>query len=114
MALDTFTPNPPPSPGTKLSRDIKTRKAEFGDGYTQEGPDGSNPIKRKISLTWDVLLPEQQAAIVTFLEGHITTPFYYTPANGITRKWKCVGVEETFDTPFTLTANLEQYFGLEA
>lgn len=115
MALDTFNPPVAPSPGTKYAPEIKTKNASFGDGYTQEMPDGSNYIRRKVNLTWDTLLESQADAIIAFLEAHTAgTPFYYAMRDGVTRKWKCNTFDRTWDSPNQVTATFEQYFGLES
>lgn len=114
MALDTFVPATAPSPGTKLNPTVKTKKAEFGDGFTQEMPDGSNFIQRKPELTWSGLLEAQADAMIAFFDAHAGgTPFYYALRDGVTRKWKCNVYNRTWTTPNQVTATFEQYFGLE-
>jgi phage-related protein len=114
MALDTFVPPIAPSPGTKYNPTIRVKKAEFGDGYTAEMPDGSNHIQRKADLTWDSLLEAQADTIIAFLEAHCGgTAFYYALRDGVVRRWKCDVFSRTWQTPNQVTATLEQYFGLE-
>lgn len=115
MALDTFVPPIKQSPGTKYSPTVKLKKAEFGDGYTQVYPDGTNFIRRSVNLTWDSLLEAQANQIVTFLEAHAGgIPFYYAMRDGVTRKWTCSVFDRTWDSPNKVTATFEQYFGLES
>lgn len=77
-----FTPDPPPSPGTEDKPEFKLLESEFGDGYTQSAPEGLNHIRRVLTLTWDLLLPAQSAAMMTFIRNRKgTDPFYYTPSD---------------------------------
>lgn len=91
MALETFTPPVPPSPGTENRPEFKLLKAEFGDGYTQVTRDGMNHMRKVLSLNWDTLLPEQAREIIDFLERHGgDTAFYYTPSDEtVPIKWTC-------------------------
>lgn len=113
MALNTFNPPYAPSPGTKYAPEIKKKRAEFGDGYVLEMPDGSNPIKRKPKLTWDTLTEDEAQAIVDFFEAHVAIPFYYALRDGVTRKWLLTSFDRTFGTPNEVIAEFEQYFGLD-
>jgi phage-related protein len=116
MALNTFTPNPPPSPGTTNEPKLKLLKAEFGDGYTQTTRDGLNHIRRTMTLRWQLLTPTQAATLESFFVGQGgDTPFYYTPTNEVSavrwtcEKWNKTGIEAGFQE---FTANLEQSFNL--
>lgn len=117
MALQTFSPPIPPSPGTTAKPKLKLLKAEFGDGYTQSARDGLNHIRKTLSLEWEILLPDQAKQITDFFElqgGDI--PFYYTPSDETTPiKWTC----EEWDDKRTdgglrnVTCTFEQSFSLE-
>jgi phage-related protein len=114
--LQTFNPPVPPSPGTKAKPEIKLLKADFGDGYTQSGPEGLNHIRRTLALQWDVLLPEQCADIIAFFEARGGfEPFWYTPSDETTPdRWTC---EEWDDVRGTgglrsATATLKESFAL--
>lgn len=116
MALATFTPPIPPSPGTKTSRKLRILTVEFGDGYTQETRDGLNHIRKSITLEWKVLLPADLATIDTFFttQGG-DTPFYYTPSDESTPiKWTCKDWSDTRDKAGMrgIRATLEQSFSL--
>jgi phage-related protein len=90
MALATFTPDPPPSPGTKRKPKLKILKADFGDGYTQPTPDGLNFIRRTISLQWNLLTPAQADALEAFFVANVTLPFWYQPSDeSAPGKWTC-------------------------
>ncbi len=117
MAIPTFTPPKPPSPGTERKPELKIKTTEFGDGYTQETADGLNHIRRTISLTWETLTPTERNTIDSFMTergGYL--PFYYTPSDESTPvKWTC---KEWGDRSGkmgfkTFSATFKQYFGLE-
>jgi phage-related protein len=87
----TFNPPIPPSPGTRQEREVKLLVASFGDGYEQTVPDGVNHMRRKLSLNWDSLLPNQADQIDLFLREHMGyLPFYYTPSDeAVPVAWTC-------------------------
>lgn len=90
MAIETFVPPIPPSPGTSNKPEFKVLEAEFGDGYTQAGADGLNNIRDVLSLEWETLTPAQAEAIITFIRRQYgARPFWYTPSNGVRQKWTC-------------------------
>ncbi len=114
MALDTFAPPLRQSPGTKIDTTFKTKKAEFGDGYTQELEDGINSVKDVVSLTWDTLLAADALTIQNWLKAKKgCIPFYYDVDEGDIRKWTCTKVARGKDEAHSITATFEQYFGLE-
>lgn len=114
MALDTFNPPVRQSPGTKIDTTFKTKKAEFGDGYTQAVEDGINSVKDVVTLQWDTLLPEDAKTIHDWLKAKKgVIPFYYAVDEGDVRKWTCVKVGRGRDEAHSVTATFEQYFGLE-
>lgn len=97
MALDTFDPPIPPSPGTKRKPRVRLLEVEFGDGYTQTTRDGLNHIRRTLSLEWELLTPTQAAEITDFLEekgGDI--PFLYQPSDDpAPLQWRCKDWDDT-------------------
>jgi len=88
----TFTPPVAPSPGSEDKTTLKLLKADFGDGYSSNVPDGINYIRHELSLTWDVLTPTDAATITAFFEARKgCEPFYYTPSDQPTPlKWVCI------------------------
>jgi phage-related protein len=111
MPFDTFTPPVPQSPGTKMSPEIKTLEASFGDGYTQGSPDGVQNVREVASLNWAVLLEDQADAIYSFLKAHKgSIPFYYALRDGVVRKWTCKEFSRLWDTPNTITATFRESF----
>jgi len=65
-------------------------KVEFGDGYTQEAPDGINYLLYKFNLSWETLTTSEKDIIKNFIEargGYQT--FLWVDPDGTTRKVKC-------------------------
>jgi phage-related protein len=113
MALQTFNPPVPPSPGTDIKPEMKINRAEFGDGYTQEQPAGLNHLRRVVTLQWDVLTIEQAAAIEAFFEAHGGyQPFHYALSDDVQRKWTCDTWGLVRGTPNTFTATFRESFAL--
>jgi phage-related protein len=111
MPFNTFTPPVPQSPGTKMSPEVKSLEAAFGDGYTQGSPDGMNNIRMVASLNWAVLLEEDAQAIFDFFVAQKgTIPFYYTLRDGVQRKWTCKQFDRLWDSPNTVTATFRESF----
>lgn len=114
MALRTFTPPVRQSPGTKIKPTVKKLSAEFGDGYTQESPDGINNVRDNVDLVWDTLLPDQAKAMEIFMKEHKgVIPFYYDVDEGEMRRWKCEVWDRTRGSPFSFSATFVEYFGQE-
>ena len=116
MPFVTFNPPVRQSPGTKDAPEIKVLSAEFGDGYTQEAPDGSNNVRSVVSLKWEVLLEDQATAIYDFLRARAkdAKPFYYDLTGQQMRKWTCKTFDRTWDTPNSVTATLRENFSNSA
>jgi phage-related protein len=78
-----------PSPGTSDKPTITILKPDFGDGVSNVR-DGINNIRREMTLTWEVLQPDQANVIVSFLEARGgTTPFWWAPSDETPLKWTC-------------------------
>lgn len=117
MAVPTFKPPIPPSPGTMAKPELRLIKTEFGDGYTQRTRDGLNHSRDSLSLTWELLTPEQGRKIDAFFrERGGDRPFYYhSVLHDGPVKWTCTDyspkiVENGF---WSYSATLTQDFGLE-
>lgn len=111
MALSTFTPPVRHSPGTKIKPTVKLKVAEFGDGYTQDMPDGLNHIRDSVDLSWSVLLPAQAIAMENFMKSQKgSQPFYYDVDDGVVRKWTCKVWERGKNEVHSFTATLVESF----
>lgn len=117
MPLETFDPDPLPSPGTTRKPKLKLLEVEFGDGYSQVTRDGMNHIRRTIDLRWELLLPAKEREFDAFFTRHGgDTPFWYTPSDETTPvRWTCKDWEtRTSDDGFReFTAKFEQSFNLD-
>lgn len=119
MTIPIFDPKIAPSPGSRRSPEIKLRKAEFGDGYTQSSPAGLNHIKRKITYTWEAIDLETYRYLETFFrERGGCKPFYYEPF-GIDEfegpvKWVCEEWSGSSSAPWSFTATFIETFSNSA
>lgn len=110
MALETFTWSPRVSPSQTVS--MRTRKAQFGDGYTQVSGDGINPRSQE----WDLNFVGTEAyiqAIKAFLDRHEgQKSFQWKPPLEPLGLYRC---EQYKPTPmgagnFSLTATFTQAY----
>jgi phage-related protein len=79
-----------PSYPLDVQYEPRVLRVEFGDGYTQESPDGLNHMLGKYELTWEVLLPAERDEIKAFLEdrgGYQT--FEWDDPESVTHRIKC-------------------------
>jgi len=118
LALATFIPPIPPSPGTEDVPEIKIHRVEFGDGYTQATRAGLNHIRRILTLNWEMLHPSDAATIINFLKAQGgDKAFYYTPSDETTPvKWTCTKFSDRRlnNGMRSVSATFEQSFNLDA
>ena len=114
MTLSIFSPNPGPSPGTERKSKPKLLSADFGEGYTQTVPDGTNVIKRQMTLRWEGVTLAQKQAIIGFFETQAGyQPFYYTVfGDSVATRWLCEEWEDSLDGMWKITATFKQYYGV--
>jgi len=115
MALTTFAPDPAPGPFPVITPEIRVRRAEFGDGYTQTSADGLNHIRQTVELTWDALSLIQKNQLEAFFvaRGGYQS-FYYTPFGfAAPVKWTCGDWSWSGTAPFTFRAVLRESFTAE-
>lgn len=112
MPLNTFNPPMRPSAGTNITPEVNLRKAQFGDGYTQNSPNGLNHIRRVVTLRWDFLTLTQALQMQNFMVGQGGyIPFYYAlNGEGSVRKWTCESWSVTDGHPAKFTATLKENF----
>lgn len=90
---------------------LRTRSAQFGDGYKQTVADGLNT---KVQ-SWPVSFDGDSSfidPIVAFLDGHVGQSFYWTPPRGVQGLFQCVTytlVPHGSDM-YTLTPTLQQVY----
>lgn len=93
MAIETFTW----CPRVNASADIKfrTRKAQFGDGYSQVAGDGLNPRGQEWALEF-VGDEKTISAIAAFLDRHGgTKSFKWKPPLNALGLWRCESYKPT-------------------
>ena len=107
---DTF--NYPLQAGSAATVKHRTRKAQFGDGYSQGVGDGVNVTTKDWNVKfWGV--PSVIDPIRTFLDTHHEgNSFYWTPPRGVQGYYVCNGYTETPGDAdqVTITALFEQVF----
>lgn len=89
---DTFSTPPLLQPAGQVT--LRTRKAQFGDGYVQDVQDG---INSKVS-TWPLSWMGPAAAMKTitdFFDSHIAVSFFWTPPGGVEGLYKVRSYTET-------------------
>lgn len=92
MPVYTNFPTNVPGPTFPVERKLTPRilKVEFGDGYTQESPDGLNYQLGEWSLTWDNILAAEKDTIRAFFEARRgVETFNWTAPDGVVYKVKC-------------------------
>lgn len=114
MTLPTFNPPLPPSPGSSDKPEVRIRKAEFGDGYTQSTADGLNHVRRVLVLEWPVLEAAEADAIIAFFrtQGGYRTFLYTPPGESDPVKWTCEDWPKSYlgSSRYSVTATLRQSF----
>ena len=110
MATDTFTWVPLVDPqGTTTYR---TRKAQFGDGYSQEVKDGIN----NATDSWPLTFRDKGAVVAqikAFLDAHAgSASFSWTPPLGVQGLFKAAAcqVQPNGGDIYTLTTTFQQVF----
>ncbi|MGN5354327.1 phage tail protein [Ralstonia sp. L16] len=110
MAIDTFTWIPLVDP--QGTTNYRTRKAQFGDGYDQEVPDGINNAVD----SWPLSFRDTGAVIAqikAFLDAHGgSRAFYWTPPLGVQGYFKAAScqVQPSGKDVYTLTTTFQQVF----
>lgn len=85
MVYRTF-PTSIPGPSYPIDKQAEPRikRVEFGDGYTQQAPDGINYNLYTWNLTWESLTKEEKTILEQFLvehKGYMT--FYWVDPEGV-------------------------------
>jgi phage-related protein len=106
---DTFTWLPQIDPSSTAT--LRTRKAQFGDGYMQTVADGINAKVQSWPLTFQggtaTITP-----LMAFLDSHIGVSFYWTPALDVQGYYQCMAyslIPHGGDN-YTVTATFQQVF----
>lgn len=91
-----------PSYSSSLNLKPKILEAKFGDGYEQAVADGINNKPRMYSLMFNNLDVVDGDAIEAFFDTNdtATTPFDWTPPNGVAGRFKCKEHTRDFHSGF--------------
>lgn len=103
-----------PSYNTDVTDEYRTLRAQFGDGYVQEAPDGINAVRDVWRLLFENIALADGEAIRTFLRGKAGVPFTWTPPGGTEAKYKLrgeVNMPRTGGVTVNLSCVLERHFG---
>lgn len=111
MPYETFPSTVGPSYPVDKEATPRVKKVEFGDGYTQEGPDGINYLLYVWNLNWEVLNSTEKVEIEAFLvarKGYET--FLWVDPDGVEFRVKCRSWTITEFAPkvFTIKATFNQ------
>jgi len=110
MTTPTFIWTPTGSPSGTVQ--FRVRKAQFGDGYSQEVADG---INNKVS-SWPLTFTggkEEMQALVSFLDERAGwQSFYWTPPLGVPGYYKCASYSPSpvGGPVYAVTATFQQVF----
>ncbi len=109
---DSF-PTTVPGPSYPIDKQAEPRikRASFGDGYSQQAPDGINYNLYTWNLVWEVLTSDEKDTIEAFLEskGGYQTFEWEDPASD-TYKVKCTGwtISNFEPSLYKITATFKQ------
>ena len=113
--IDTFAPRVAPSVGgTSLDETPAILTTKFGDGYTQDMPDGLNSVRGAVSLSWDPIQPSDADTMIAFFRAQSGRKFFYTlPRETVPRQWIATKWHRAY--PYaasdSFTVSLEERFG---
>jgi phage-related protein len=77
--------------GTELMDQPRVQRAEFGDGYVAEAPDGINPVKEVWNVLFDTISLADGEAIRAFLRTKTGSTFTWTNPNGVEKRYRQAG-----------------------
>jgi phage-related protein len=103
------------SQGSSRQRINRVKSAQFGDGYSQEYPDGLNPNVDLWNVMWNPLGNADRATLMAALDTGVFDYLTWQPDGYASScKWKVVKDSVT-DTPasgdlYTIAAQLRQVF----
>ncbi|MDR3446011.1 phage tail protein [Dyella sp.] len=106
---DTFTWKPETNPtGTST---LRVRTAQFGDGYSQEVPDGINNETQSWPLTFAGTKDELQPIADFFRAHNGCIGFYWTPPLGVQGLYKAPSFTMNENAGiYTITVSFQQKF----
>jgi phage-related protein len=88
MTYPTFSPPFNPIEPCTETRSTRYIQANFGDGYRQWTPDGSEIESSDVTLTFEPLSVAQYQTMDSFFSANVGSPILYAlPTDGVGRSW---------------------------
>lgn len=103
-----------PSWDSEVEDDHRTLRAQYGDGYDQESPDGINAVRQMWSLRYDIVPIADETAIRAFFAARVGQSFTWTPPGGSEKRWKLNGKvrsRRVSPTAVQLSMTFREHFG---
>lgn len=112
--INTFPQSPAPDFPSSIQPGYSVDEVQFGDGYAIARPSGINARTDTVTLQWTQLNANERRTLEQFLDAHApTTPFFYTPFNGVQKVYTCRdwSADQTDGAFHSVRAVLKQYHG---
>lgn len=93
--MAVFIPPYAPSYGSADELDFRMLSNSFGDGYTQDIPDGLNNITETQNLQWNSISDTNADNIVAQIKSFNGTAFEWTTPSGETKNFTCRKISRT-------------------
>lgn len=103
MALQTFTWRV--EKRTRPTWRASIRQFNFGDGYSQNSPQGLNPVKAEIAVVVPSLSRAQRDAVHAFFKANAGRPFLFAYDGDPLQKFTCEEWSEEKHRPDLYTVN---------
>lgn len=85
-------PNIELSYGTDMSMDVRVKRVDFGDGYSQRSLDGLNAVRQQWRLVWERIPDAQAEELRLFFKSLGAGVVDWTPFNQpLPLKWSASG-----------------------
>ena len=114
MPLASFPMHPPPEFPISRRAEYRTLDTSFGDGYELIMPDGINPRRDIVDLTWKTLTLAEKNPLENFLASVApAVPFFYQGHDGRSGVFTCRAwtVDQISAAHWNMTATLRQFHG---
>ena len=97
----------------KITRNVRVKKSQLGDGYEAIMPRGKNWVYYTLEIQWEVLSYSELTTIKTAIatidpDGYFT---YALPDDGVSRKWRMDSFDYSlFNTYANASMKLREVF----
>jgi len=96
----TLALNPPRPPSVGMNVDVQfaVRRIKFGDGYSEDSPEGINSDPETVTLTWASLTTAEATALYDAIKATMGAEriIYALPDDGAARLWVCTRLSKTY------------------